>query len=287
MFGAPPLLQRHAVRGLDLRVVVGRRGVSGEWLTPPALSTPSERTGVLMYVHGGGYVSCSAATHRPLTAALARVLKRPVFSVDYRTAPEARFPAAFDDVVAAYRWLLTEGAPGAPIAVAGESAGGGLVLALAQRARTEGWPAPVCVAALSPWTDLVGTGTSIVANDGRCDMFRPENIRAFADAYLGSASPDDPRASPLLGVMDGLPPALLQVGATELLLDDARRMHERITSAGGTSHLSVYEGVAHAWHLGIPFMPEATRAVREVASFVDAHLERSHRPCGVLRESSR
>jgi acetyl esterase/lipase len=210
-----------------------------------------------------------------------------VFSVDYGTAPETRFPAAFDDVVAAYRWLLTESAPGAPIAVAGESAGGGLVLALAQRARTEGWPAPVCVAALSPWTDLVGTGASIVANDGRCDMFRPENIRAFADAYLGSASPDDPRASPLLGAVDGLPPVLLQVGSTELLLDDARRMHERLSSAGGNSHLSVYEGVAHAWHLGIPFIQEATRAVREVASFVAAHLERSHRPCGFCHSTSR
>jgi monoterpene epsilon-lactone hydrolase len=128
---------------------------------------------------------------------------------------------------------------------------------------------------------------SVVANDGRCDMFRPEDIRAFADAYLGSASPEDPRASPLLGVVH-VPPALLQVGSTELLLDDARRMHERIRSASGDSQLSVYEGVAHAWHLAIPFMPETTRAVREVASFAQAHLERSHpRACGVLRGSSR
>jgi acetyl esterase/lipase len=131
---------------------------------------------------------------------------------------------------------------------------------------------PACVAALSPWTDLAGTGASVEANNGRCDMFRPENIRAFADAYLGTASPDDPRASPLLGVVDGLPPVLLQVGSTELLLDDARRMHERIRSAGGESHLSTYEGVAHAWHLGIPFLPEAVHAVREVASFVERHL---------------
>lgn len=272
VFGAPPWLQRFAVRGLRLDVV-DCAGVHGEWLTPPAwTATDTSKAGVLMYVHGGGYVSCSAATHRPLTAALATLTGRRVFSVDYRTAPEARFPAAFDDVVAAYDWLSTRGAPGAPIAIAGESAGGGLVLALAQHAKAKGWPAPACVAALSPWTDLAGTGASVETNDGRCDMFRHENIRDFAAAYLGTASADDPRASPLLGTADGLPPVLQQVGSTELLLDDARRMHERILAAGGESRLSVYEGVAHAWQLATPFVPEATAALREVAAFCAAHV---------------
>jgi acetyl esterase/lipase len=274
LFGAPSLLQRFATRGVDLAIVEQDR-VRGEWLTSPGWSPSESRAGVLMYVHGGGYVSCSAATHRPVTAALAERTGHRVFSVDYRTAPEARFPSAFDDVVAAYRWLQTEGAPEVPIAVAGESAGGGLVLALAQHAVAVGWRAPVCVAALSPWTDLTGTGASITANDGRCDMFCQDNIGDFAAAYLGDAAPDDPRASPLFGATDGLPPVLLQVGASELLLDDARRMDERLRAAGGQSRLSVYQGVAHAWHLGTPFVPEATAALREVASFSLAHLSRS------------
>lgn len=274
LFGAPPLLQRFATRRVGL-TVVERDRVRGEWLRGPGWSPSDTRAGVLMYVHGGGYVSCSAATHRPVTAALAELTRRRVFSVDYRTAPEARFPSAFDDVVMAYRWLQTKGAPDVPIAVAGESAGGGLVLALAQHAKTMGWPAPACVAALSPWTDLLGTGASITANDGRCAMFRPENIGDFAAAYLGDAAPDDPRASPLWGAADDLPPVLLQVGASELLLDDARRMHERLQAAGGDSRLSVYDGVAHAWQLAVPFVPEASAALHEVASFCVTHLSRS------------
>jgi epsilon-lactone hydrolase len=273
LFGAPPLLQRLATRGVDL-AAVERAGVRGEWLTPRPLSTGNARAGAMMYVHGGGYVSCSAATHRPITAALAKLTGLRVFGVDYRTAPEARFPAALDDVVAAYRWLQTEGAPGVPIAVAGESAGGGLVLALAQHTVAVGWPPPACVAALSPWTDLVGTGPSCTANDGCCDMFRGQNIADFAAAYLGDAAPDDPRASPLLGTVDGLPPVLLQVGSTELLLDDARRMHARLRAAGGQSRLSVFDGVAHAWQLAVPFVPEATAALGEVASFCLEHLPR-------------
>ncbi len=281
LFGAPPLLQRLATRGVGLTDVRQDR-VCGEWLTPPRWSPYDARAGVLMYVHGGGYVSCSAATHRPLTAALAVLMGHRVFSVDYRTAPEAQFPAAFDDTAAAYRWLQTEGAPGAPIALAGESAGGGLVLALAQRARAVGWPVPACVAALSPWTDLVGTGPSLTANDGRCDMFRPQNIRDFAAAYLGDAEPGDPRASPLLGDPASLSPVLLQVGSTELLFDDARRMHERLKAAGGESRLSVYEGVAHAWQLATPFVPEATAALREVASFCVDHLSQPAKRVGLV-----
>ena len=265
-FGAPPAYQRLALRGLRCeRVAVG--GAHGEWI-----SLPAPKAGVLLYVHGGGYVSCSAATHRPITAALARLLGCRVFSADYRTAPEARFPAAFEDVASVYRWLVTEGAPGARIALAGESAGGGLVLALALHAREAGWPAPACVAALSPWTDLAGTGTSLRANDGRCAMFHPENIPAFASAYLDGARADDPRASPLYAEWGGLPPVLLQVGSTELLLDDARRVHERIVAAGGASQLTEYDDVVHGWQLLAPLVPEARAALREVAGFVRAHL---------------
>jgi acetyl esterase/lipase len=195
-----------------------------------------------------------------------------VFSADYRTAPEARFPAALEDVLAVYRWLRERGAAGERIAVAGESAGGGLVLALALHARDARWPAPACVVALSPWADLAGTGASVRAHDGRCAMFRPENVRAFASVYLGDAPATDPRASPVYAEFHDLPPVLLQVGSTELLLDDARRVHDAIVAAGGASRLTVYDDVIHAWQLLAPFMPEARAALREIADFVAAHL---------------
>ena len=266
LFGVPRAFQRVVLRGLRCeRVTEG--GVRGEWL-----AVPEPGPGVLLYVHGGGYVSCSSATHRSVTTGLARLTGCRVFSADYRRAPEARFPAALDDVLATYRWLLTHGAPGERIAVAGESAGGGLVLALALHARDAGWPAPACVVAFSPWTDLAGTGASVHANDGRCAMFRPENIAAFASAYLDGAPTDDPRASPVYADLRGLPPVLLQVGSTELLLDDSRRVHERIVAGGGASRLTVYEDVVHGWQLLVPFVPEARAAVSEAADFVRGHL---------------
>jgi monoterpene epsilon-lactone hydrolase len=268
LFGAPALQQRLLLRGLSHERVHTPEGVRGEWI---AVSDPLP--GVLLYVHGGGYVSCSPAQYAPVTTALARLTRRRVFVVDYRLAPEARFPTALDDVTASYRWLLDREGGASRIAVAGDSAGGGLALLLAIHARDAGWAPPACVAALSPWTDLAATGESIRANDGRCAMFRPENMAAFARAYLGDASPDDPRASPLRADLDGLPPVLLQVGSTELLLDDARRVHERIREGGGASTLTVYDDVMHGWHLLAPFVPESRAALAEVARFVRQHLD--------------
>jgi acetyl esterase/lipase len=263
VFGLPSLYQRFVLH--DVRATAVNTGaVRGEWIEPTTLRDNA----VLLYVHGGGYVSCTPQSYRPLTAALARSVGCRVFSVDYRRAPEARFPAAFDDVVAAYRWLQMEGAPNAAIAVAGDSAGGGLALALAMHVRDAGWPQPTCVAALSPWTDLAATGASLQENDGRCAMFRPENMPAFAAAYLGGAPPTDPRASPLYGDFRGLPLVLLQVSSTELLLDDARRVHDRIIAAGGASTLTIYDDVTHGWHMLSSIVPEAKAAIADVADFI-------------------
>lgn len=279
VFGAPPPLRRLALRGVR-QADVADGAVRGEWLVARAAPSP-DSPGVILYVHGGGYVACSAATHRGITTALARATGRRVFAVDYRVAPEHPFPAALDDVLAAYRWLRERGAPGEPIAAVGESAGGGLVLLLAQHARDAGWPPPTCVAALSPWADLAATGASARALDGDDAMFRPANFAAFAAAYLGGAPADDPRASPLYGGLHALPPVLVQVGSTELLLDDARRVHRGILAAGGTSQLSVHDGLTHAWHLLAGFVPEADAAIAEIAAFAGAHLAPSsdRAPC--------
>jgi acetyl esterase/lipase len=266
LFGAPRPYGWIITRGLRCeRVRAG--SIRGEWLIPK-----NPRPGVVFYVHGGGFVSCSAGTHRPITAALARVTRHRVFSVEYRLAPEHRFPAAQDDVLAAYEWLLATGVQSSEVALAGDSAGGNLVLALAVRLRDERRPAPACVVAFSPWTDLGGTGASVRANDGRCAMFRPKNMADFAAAVLGPVAADTPAASPLYSDLNGLPPVLLHVGSTELLLDDAQRVHERIRLGGGTSRMEVYEDVAHGWQMLAPLVPEATTSVRDAAAFIASHM---------------
>ena len=265
VFGAPWPYQWITRQGLELRRV-NESGIEGEWLIPR-----SPARGVILYIHGGGFVSCSAATHRPITASLARRTRAALFSANYRLAPEHPFPSAIDDVVAAYRWLVRS-VGGAPIAVAGDSAGGGLALSLAIHARDHGLTPPAGVVLFSPWTDLAGRGESLRANDGRCAMFRPENIPAFAAAYLGPVPADDPRVSPVYADLHGLPPLLLQVGSTELLLDDARRVHERATAAGSESHLTIYDDVHHGWQMLSPLVPEARAALGEAATFIRQRL---------------
>ena len=203
-----------------------------------------------------------------MAAGIARVTGRRVFSLDYRLAPENRFPAALDDAVAAYRWLLDAGtAPGA-IALAGDSAGGGLVLATLLRLRDAGIPLPGHGVCFSPWTDLAGTGASLRGNDGRCPTFRPKNIPDFARVYLGTASPTDPYASPVFADLRGLPPLLFQVSSNELLLDDSRRVHDAVRAGGGVSTLDVFDDLFHGWQMMDGFMPEARIALGRVAAFL-------------------
>lgn len=276
LFGAPSPYGWLSTRGLNVRPINEKRDglvVRGEWIEPEHADDGSSSRGddgeVIFYIHGGGFVSCSAATHRPITAALARLTRRRVFSLDYRLAPEHRYPAALDDAVAAYRWLLThERLSPRAISFAGDSAGGGLVLASLLRVRDAGLPLPACAVCFSPWTDLAGTGESQRFNDGLCSMFRTENTAEFAPAYLGDASPREPYASPAYADLAGLPPLLLQVGSTELLLDDARCVHRKIQAAHGISRLEIYEDVVHGWQMLDGFVPEARTALRQAASFM-------------------
>jgi len=268
LFGAVPIYQWLRTRGLQL-TPVSSPGVRGEWVAPKAFDTS-----VVLYVHGGGYVSCSSATHRPITAALARLTGSRVFALDYRVAPEHRFPAALDDVVAAYQWLLEQGFAADSISVAGDSAGGGLTLALLLRAKDAGLPLPACVVCFSPWTDLAGTGASVRLNDGRCAMFRPENIAEFAGVYLGGRSPFDAYASPAHADLSGLPPLLLQVGSTELLLDDTRLVHDKIQKAKGVSSMEVYDDVFHCWQMLDGVVPESRVALTRASEFIRSHVSR-------------
>ena len=262
LFGAPPIYQWLRTRGIGLSPVA-RGNFRGEWVRPK-----NRGEGVILYLHGGGYVSCSAAKYRPVTAVLARLARMRVFSLDYRLAPENRFPAALDDAVAAYRWLLEQGVPARAISLAGDSAGGGLVLGLLLRARDAGLPLPACAVCFSAWTDLTGTAGSVRSNDGRCAMFRTGNITEFAAVYLGASAASDFYASPVLADLGGLPPIHLQVGSTELLLDDSRRVHDKIREARGVSQLKIYDDVAHGWQMLYGLVPEATDSLQQASNFI-------------------
>jgi acetyl esterase/lipase len=267
IFGAPRIWSYARSVGLAIeRVDAGP--VRGEWITPR-----NPYAGAILYIHGGGYVAGSINTHRPMTAALARLTRRRVFSLEYRLAPEHRFPAAFDDALDAYRWILSQnGGRASTIAVAGDSAGGGLTLALLIAARDAGMPLPSCAVMYSPWTDMEGLIDAPHPNAERCAMFVPSNIDDFAQAYLEDASRRDPRASPLHADMHGLPPVLFQVGEPELLVDDSRRVHEKIRAAGGSSSLEVLPDVFHGWQMLDGLIPEAREALDRSAAFIVSHL---------------
>jgi acetyl esterase/lipase len=237
-------------------------GVPGEWV---------ERTGdarpVLLYLHGGGYIACSAASHRPITVAYACEGFR-VFAPDYRLAPENPFPAAVDDAVATYRGLLSEGYSPERIAVGGDSAGGGLAVSLLLALREAGIALPAGAAVFSPWTDLAATGDSIRTNAARCAMFHGPDIRMSARYYLGDTDPRNPLASPLYGDLTGLPPLLIHVGADEVLRDDSTRLAERARATGVRVELKVWPVVPHAWQLAPDKIPEARQSLRESAAFL-------------------
>lgn len=270
LFGAPGPYRWLRTRGLRLEQV-DARGVRGEWLSTKQSDDAHAGGATILYIHGGGYVSCSPATHRPITSALAKRTGARVFSTEYRLAPEHRFPAAISDVVAAYRWLIKSGVEPGRLAVAGDSAGGGLALALLLILRDAREPLPACAVLFSPWTNLTGSFASCRANDGKCWMFRPENMEQFARTYLGDVAATDPRASPAFGNLRGLPPMLLQVGSTELLLDDSREVADAVRNVGGSADLEIFPDVFHCWQMLDGLVPEAGEALGQAADFIATH----------------
>ena len=228
----------------------------------------SEPSHHILFLHGGGFIIGSPALYRHFTWRIASATRACVLSVDYRLAPEHPFPAALDDAVAAYHWLLNDGADPRRIAVMGDSAGGGLALSLMLRLRDEGSPLPAAAVALSPWTDLALTGTSLRRNAAADPMVSPDQARHFVDYYLAGADPRTPYASPLYGEPAGLPPTIIQVGSDEVLRDDAVRMADRMRAAGCRIDLEIWPRMPHVWHLFAPVMPEARRAIERIGAFV-------------------
>ena len=225
---------------------------------------------VLLYLHGGGYVIGSPASHRHLAARLGKEIDGTVYSIDYRLAPESPFPAATHDGLTAYRSLL-DIVPASRIAIAGDSAGGGLAFATALLVRQHNLPLPACLIGISPWVTLE-TGNESYDKLACVDPSLSREIAAyFASRYLSGADPRDPLASPLYADLSGLPPTLLQVGDRECFFGDATRMHQSLISAGVDSELRVWKEMFHVWHLYWPMLAEGRAAIGEAAQFIKHH----------------
>ncbi len=236
--------------------------VSGEW------NRPKNARATILYLHGGAYVFGSPRLYRPFTSTLAVAGEADVFSLRYRLAPESRCPAAIEDAVKAYEWLLALGISSREMVIGGDSAGGGLAIATLQALRAKGAPMPAGAFVFSPWTDLAATGGSIVKNARSDCMFQEIGIREGAERYRGDLDPRDPRVSPLYGDFRGLPPLLVFASEAEMLYDDSARLIEKARAAGVAVHFETRAGLCHVWPMFSPLFPEAKEAVATVGEFV-------------------
>src|SRR5712692_3028856 len=233
------------------------------------VATPASRPDRhILFLHGGGYVSGSPELYRHITWRIAAATRARLVAIDYRLAPEHPFPAALDDAFAAWRALLAEGADPRRAALMGDSAGGGLALALSLRLRDEGGAMPASLVALSPWTDLALSGEALCRSAAADPMQGAAIAARFAGCYLAGADPHHPYASPLYGDPAGLPPTLIQVGSDEILRDDAVRMAERMRVAGCEVALEIWPRMPHVWHVFAPMIPEALRAIARIGAFI-------------------
>lgn len=225
----------------------------------------------VLYLHGGGYVIGSSATVRALAARIATAARATAYTIDYRLAPEHPCPAATADVAEAYSILVDKGHDPACIAIAGDSAGGGLVVSALVAIRDRGLPLPAAAVCLSPWVDLTLSSPSVQSTPGDPEC-QPAFLGAMAAYYLAGQQADAPWASPLYAELTGLPPFLIQVGQVEALLDDSVALTERLTAAGVSVLLEQWEGMIHVWHRFAPRLPEAMRAIDRIGVWLDGRL---------------
>lgn len=241
-------------------------GVPGQWVEPAGASDR-----VLLYLHGGGFVICSPRTHQGLAHGIARASSARALMPAYRLAPEHPFPAALDDCVASYRWLLGQGISPRCIAIAGDSAGGNLALATLLALKEAGDPLPAAAATLAPVSDFTFPLEPEALR--REVLLHPEFLLGVPAWYLGAADASSPRVSPALGDLRGLPPLLIHAGSEELLVGDNRRLAEVARAAGVDVTLKVWDGFWHVFQL-FDWVPEARLAVREIGAFLHERLER-------------
>lgn len=260
-FGKPP-------QGIECTPVTVE-GLPAEWIRPAG----SAHDRVILYTHGGGYISGSITDHRGVVAKLVKRCGVGALLFEYRLAPEHPFPAAVEDSVTVYRWLLDQGFKPGQIILAGDSAGGGLALVLLLALRQRSIPLPAGAVAISPWTDLLSTGGSYTANAEIC--LSPEGTwTAFGDHYAAGQDKGQPLISPLYGDLQGLPPLFITAGGAEVLRDDAVQFAEKARVAGVEVTLIVGEGLFHCYPVMAPLFPEATRAMNDLCAFIRKNLQK-------------
>ncbi len=247
----------------------GGCSVNATWIVPPG--APRDRA--ILYLHGGGYVIGSIASHRKMVAQIAEASGSPALAIDYALAPERRFPGAVEDTVAAYRWLLSQGNEPGKIIVMGDSAGGGLTAATLVSLREQGEPMPAAGVMLSPWTDLEVTGETIATRARKDPMLNAKILRKWGAMYAGDAGVRHPLASPIYADLSGLPPLKIYVGDDEILLDDARRLAERARQGGVEVDMEVWPHMWHVWQFFSPAVPESREAIAEIGRYCRERFE--------------
>ena len=252
-------------RPADARCETVKAGsVPAEWVAAPGVDAGR----AVLYLHGGGYAIGSINTHRRLAYDISAASAARVLVIDYRLAPEHPFPAAVDDATEAWSWLLRQGVDPSRMAIAGDSAGGGLTIATLVNLRDRKLALPACAVAISPWVDLEGVGESLATRSAQDPMVQKAGLQWMADMYLNGASPKTPLAAPLHANLTGLPPTLIQVGTAETLLDDATRIAEKLHAAGVSVQLAVWPNMLHVFPLFAPILSEGRDGCAEIGAFI-------------------
>jgi monoterpene epsilon-lactone hydrolase len=244
-------------------------GLAAEWSRAPG-ADPSR---VLLFFHGGGYCSGSIVSHRRMVTEAGRAAGVRTLAVAYRLAPEHPFPAAYDDAFAAWRFLQAQGIPATKIVVGGDSAGGGLSLALSMRLRDLGEATPACLWLSSPWTDLTMSGETLATKDAVDPLIHKPYLEELASAYVpAGVDRRDPRLSPLYADLKGLPPVLIQVGSDETLLSDSTRFAAAAGAADVAATLEIWPHMIHAWQLWNAGLADGRRALAQAGRFMRTHM---------------
>ncbi len=243
------------------------KDMAAEWIDPP----DAQADRVILYFHGGAYCLCSINTHRSMAAHIAEAARARVLLIDYRLAPEHPFPAAVEDAVDAYNALLDWGMESGNIVIAGDSAGGGLALALLVNLRDASAPLPVAAVCISPWTDLSLSGESMITNAKADVMLNYQTLEQSAGYYLNGVNANTPLASPVFADLHELPPLLIQVGTDEIILSDATRVAEKARAVGVDVTLEVWASMQHSWQFAADFVPEGQKAIERIGVFMQRH----------------